>query len=206
MWNACASCPCSGAPAAVEVLQEWRVICRYGGGGFGTPKFWCLVYSCGKHSPWDTQQIRKKIARNPHWGHKIMLWDTEEEFCGMRTGIGTDPDMQYTGTSASRRKKNVSCQLSFQDPCHPPAPRPVAAAEFEGKLEVLRQQLEAKDLHLQTSEGHIEQLQAEVCTGTPRSHGSVVEAPPRAPPCPIRFIRSALRRRVRRSCKPKRTS
>ena len=32
-----------------------------GGGGFwgwksfGTPKFWCPVYSCGNHSPWDTQ-------------------------------------------------------------------------------------------------------------------------------------------------------
>ena len=22
------------------------------GENFGTPKFWCLVYSCGNHSPW----------------------------------------------------------------------------------------------------------------------------------------------------------
>ena len=33
-----------------------------GGGAvhFGSPKFWCLVYSQGNHSPWDTLRYTKK--------------------------------------------------------------------------------------------------------------------------------------------------
>ena len=46
-----------------------------GGENFGSPKFWCLVYSCGNHSPWDTQRTHKKVFWNTHWVHKIILWD-----------------------------------------------------------------------------------------------------------------------------------
>ena len=86
-----------------------------GGENFGTPKFWCLVYSCGNHSPWDTQQIRKKMFWDTHGVHKIILWDTKETFFGIRTSIMTDPDMQYTGTSISLQKNNASCRPREQE-------------------------------------------------------------------------------------------
>ena len=39
-------------------------------GGGGTPNFWCLVYSCGDHSPGDAQRIRRKIF----WGRPAFNW------------------------------------------------------------------------------------------------------------------------------------
>ena len=61
---------------------------------------------------------RKKTFWDTHWVHKIILWDiqdTQEKRFGIRTGINTDPHMQYTGTSTSLQKKNISCPLREQE-------------------------------------------------------------------------------------------
>ena len=73
-----------------------RWVMHWGGGGGGGGAFvgwgkvrhpqvlWCLVYSCGDHSPWDTQRMHNTIVWDAHGAHKIisvggtttLLWDT----------------------------------------------------------------------------------------------------------------------------------
>ena len=50
--------------------------------------------------------------------HKIILWDTQgtqEKFVGICTGMTTDPDMQYTGPSASLRKENGTADAGSKE-------------------------------------------------------------------------------------------
>ena len=45
-----------------------------GAGNFGTPKFWCVVYSCRNHSPWGARQKQKKTFRIRTGYAKSFFW------------------------------------------------------------------------------------------------------------------------------------
>ena len=81
-------------------------------------KFWqaqilmpCVQLRESQSLGWTADTQKNLLGYTPD--HTIILWetqDTHEKLFGIHTSAQTDPDVQYTGTSASLQKKNVSCQ------------------------------------------------------------------------------------------------
>ena len=140
-WQHCArGGPCTVLPLECSDRKIRRKIFIWGTlrvGKFSAPPNLgaFLVYSCGTHGPWDTQRgIQTGYTKSflgMHRIHKKIVRDT---------GIKTDPDKPYTGTSTSTEEKcwlptqnGPDCAKSFEEgnfdtnfprPKYPPPPPP----------------------------------------------------------------------------------